>query len=163
MYRQVDSSAGCDAAPECQRRLGWRRKLEVSPAEKGSILALQRDLQSRLHAVEARGASTGRRGERGSRGKAVPAGDAAVAEEKTAGIDAEEPSDSQGEADSDLDDSAKKAREAEADPSSSNKSWQELTERQKHQALVKVVKRFSQKAHKKTKIQKVRAASSLLP
>ncbi|CBZ50569.1 DNA polymerase, related [Neospora caninum Liverpool] len=123
----------------CQRRMTWRRKLEVSPAEKGHILPLQQKLKMKLFEV------TGDRRE-----KASQAAKEAQGEDEASEDDWEE--DEEGE--------KKKrgregfGREETQAARATKKTWTELTEKQKHMELIKVVKDFSLKAYKKTKMQK---------
>ncbi|KAL8433273.1 hypothetical protein ACSSS7_004058 [Eimeria intestinalis] len=133
-----------DQASECQRFLRWRRKLEVSPAEKGAILSLQQDLQTRMHDVSAAtaDASTSRR--RGFRGSVAAPDKPAEKEEASE------------ESSSDTDREMREAEKQKAAKkgAASLKSWNELSERQKHAELVKATKKYCQRAHKKTKILK---------
>ncbi|KYF39384.1 DNA polymerase family B protein, partial [Toxoplasma gondii ARI] len=127
-------------APQCQRRMTWRRKLEVSPAEKGHILPLQQKLQMKLFDV----ASSDRR-----------------EKQQSPKEEAREDEDTESEEEWDEEGAKKKrgrggfARSEETEAArASRKTWTELTEKQKHMELIKVVKDFSLKAYKKTKVQK---------
>lgn len=113
----------------------------MAPAEKGVVLSLQQDLQTRMHDVSASTseAPTSKRIASSSR-----AADRRQEEEAQEG--------SGSESDSELKDADKRTARRE----NSLKSWNELTDRQKHAELVKATKKYCQRAHKKTKILRVR-------
>ncbi|OEH78711.1 DNA polymerase family b protein [Cyclospora cayetanensis] len=142
-------------ASECQRFLPWRRKLEISPAEKGTILALQQDLQTRMHQPAAEVRTGKGRGSwktssrsqfaseppQGSQGESHEAADSTGSGSSSGGEEEEDNAFEGGD------------RIGKGD-TASLKSWTELTDKQKYMALLKAAKKYSQKAHKKTKIQK---------
>ncbi|KAL8432970.1 hypothetical protein Efla_001178 [Eimeria flavescens] len=114
-----------EQASECQRRLRWRRKLEVSPAEKGAILSLQQELQTRMHDVSAPTADVSNSKRRGNRG--IGGGQEQAPEKKGANEESSSGSDPE-------------MREAEKQKAAKKgaaamKSWNDLTERQKHAEL----------------------------
>ncbi|VWU50294.1 DNA polymerase epsilon catalytic subunit A, putative, partial [Hepatocystis sp. ex Piliocolobus tephrosceles] len=107
----------------CQKKMVWRRKLEISPIDYGHILSLKQDLKTRLFYPQ-----------KGFFHKKINN------EESTDSEDSlnEEPS------------------------TEKKKSWNELTEKQQHDELAKVIKECSQKILKKTKVLKEVDASSLV-
>ncbi|KAL8452745.1 hypothetical protein Emed_001309 [Eimeria media] len=112
--------------------------------EKGAILSLQQDLQTRMHDVSAATADAPTSRRRGFRGS---------------GAAPDKPAEKEEASDASTSESDPEMREAEKQKAAkkgaaSLKSWNELTERQKHAELVKATKKYCQRAHKKTKILK---------
>ncbi|CAD2095637.1 DNA polymerase epsilon catalytic subunit A, putative [Plasmodium vinckei lentum] len=106
----------------CQKKMTWKRKLEISPIDYGHILSLKQDLKSRLFYPQ------------------------------TPYFKMENNEDSEST-----------ENDAIVKPVvNKKKSWNELTEKQQHDELMKVIKECSQKVFKKTKVAKEVDASSLI-
>ncbi|CAC9696379.1 DNA polymerase epsilon, catalytic subunit a, putative [Plasmodium sp. DRC-Itaito] len=106
----------------CQKKMIWKRKLEISPIDYGHVLSLKQDLKTRLF----------------------------FPQKSFYKMQNKEESDST-ENENSMDINATK-----------KKSWNELTDKQQHDELMKVIKDCSQKVFKKTKVSKEVDASSLV-
>ncbi|CDJ68468.1 DNA polymerase, related [Eimeria necatrix] len=110
----------------------------MSPADKGEVLALQQSLATLLHGATDSSSS--------SSSSSSAAAAAAAAGETDAESEANEAESGEEE--------EKDEKKNKNNSKGTFKSWHELTEKQKHEILIKAVKKYSQRAHKKTKIVK---------
>lgn len=105
----------------CQKKMVWKRKLEIAPIDYGHVLSLKQDLKTRLFFPQK------------------------TFFQKKNNLQDE-------------------SSEDENDPSLDykKKSWNELSEKQQHDELMKAIKEYSQKVFKKTKVAKETDTSSLV-
>ncbi|CRG93880.1 DNA polymerase epsilon, catalytic subunit a, putative [Plasmodium gallinaceum] len=106
----------------CQKKMIWKRKLEISPIDYGHVLSLKQDLKTRLFY----------------------------------------PQKSYFKLQNKEDSETSTNDNSEELYISKKKSWNELTEKQQHDELMKVIKDCSQKVFKKTKVAKEVDTSSLV-
>lgn len=105
----------------CQKKMVWKRKLEIAPIDYGHVLSLKQDLKTRLFLPQK------------------------TFFQKKNNLESDSSDENNDEA-----------------SSNKKKSWNELSEKQRHDELMKAIKEYSQRVFKKTKVAKETDTSSLV-